>query len=37
MVHKLTGETMVIKKLLTCDEEGTKTLLKEVSNFLCYF
>lgn len=32
MTHKATGEVMVMKELIRCDEETQKTFLKEVGN-----
>lgn len=32
VVHKATGEVMVMKELIRCDEETQKTFLKEVGN-----
>ena len=32
VTHKATGEVMVMKELIRCDEETQKTFLKEVSN-----
>lgn len=31
VTHKATGEVMVMKELIRCDEETQKTFLKEVS------
>lgn len=32
VTHKATGEVMVMKELIRCDEETQKTFLKEVGN-----
>lgn len=36
MTHKATGEVMVMKELIRCDEETQKTFLKEVSRLSGY-
>lgn len=37
VTHKATGEVMVMKELIRCDEETQKTFLKEVSSQLALF
>lgn len=37
MTHKATGEVMVMKELIRCDEETQKTFLKEVGGGLVTF
>lgn len=34
VTHKATGEVMVMKELIRCDEQTQKTFLQEVSNLL---
>lgn len=37
MTHKATGEVMVMKELIRCDEETQKTFLKEVGDLLVLY
>lgn len=37
MEHKVTGETMVVKELITCDDDATKSFLKEVNTITMHF